>query len=81
MNIDQWWPKLDTTTQEWLIEHNGEPVSVEVLGAIMSANGISDDNARWLGEVEPGGVCLSDENVDWIAATANGELPAATGPG
>lgn len=60
MNTDQWWPTLDNTTQEWLIWHNGEPVPAEVLDAIMSATGIAGDNARWLGEVEPGGACLSD---------------------
>ena len=39
MNIDEWWPKLDPSAQEWLVANNGDAVSAEVLRQIAAAGG------------------------------------------
>lgn len=69
MEIFDWWPKLDPDAQRWLIAHNGEPVSTEVLDKIAAVGG----SAQRDGESESDGVFLSDEAIDWIEATANDE--------
>lgn len=71
MDIAQWWHRVDPQDQDWLIEHNGEPLPPPMLDAITAAG--ADD--RWLGTIEPGGICLTDDAVDWIEGTANGETP------
>jgi len=73
MNIGEWWSRLDSEAQEWLIAHNGEAVSAEVLGQITAAGGVVASDARWVGEIGPSGLFVSDEAADWIEATANGE--------
>jgi hypothetical protein len=73
MNIDEWWPKLDTATQDWLIAHNGDAVSADVLSRITAAGGVVTSDAWWVGQSGPDGFYLSDEATDWIEAVANGE--------
>ncbi len=73
MNIDEWWPRLDAASQEWLIANNGDALSAEVLSQIAAAGGVVTSDARWIGESGPSGFYLSDEATDWIEATANGE--------
>ena len=73
MEIIEWWPKLDSDAKAWLIAHNGEAVSPEVLGKIAGAGGSVTSSARWVGESGPDGLFLSDEAVDWIETTANDE--------
>jgi len=73
MNIDEWWSRLDSEAQEWLIVHNGEAVPDEVLSQITAAGGVVASDVRWVGESGPSGFFLSDEATDWIEATANGE--------
>ncbi|MDN3495811.1 hypothetical protein QL996_13300 [Planococcus sp. APC 4015] len=73
MQIIEWWPELDSETQGWLIAHNGEALSPEVLTKIVAAGGSLTSNAWWVGQGGPKGFYLSDEAVDWIEATANGE--------
>lgn len=73
MDINEWWPKLDSSAQEWLIANNGDAVSADVMSQIAAAGGLSTHDARWVRESGPSGVYLSDEATDWIEAIANGE--------
>jgi hypothetical protein len=73
MEIIEWWPKLDSETRAWLIAHNGEAVSPDVLSRIAEAGGSATSDAAWVGESGPDGFFLSDEAVDWIEAAANDE--------
>lgn len=73
MQIIEWWPKLDSDAQAWLVGHNGEAVSPQVLAKIIAAGGSVTSNAWWVGKGSPDGFYLSDEAVDWIEAEANGE--------
>ena len=73
MNIDEWWPKLESSAQERLIANNGDVVSADVLNQITAAGGVVTSDASWVGESGPSGFYLSDEATDWIEATANGE--------
>lgn len=69
MRIAEWWPRLDSDAQSWLIAHNGEPVAPDVMSKIVGVAG-----SVWeVGESGSDGVVLSDEAVDWIDATANDE--------
>lgn len=73
MQIIEWWPRLDSEARAWLIAHNGESVTPEVLVQIVAAGGSVTSDAWWVGETAPDGFFLSDEAVDWIEAEANGE--------
>ena len=73
MEIIEWWPKLDSDAKAWLIAHNGEAVSPDVLGKIVGAGGAVTSSAWWVGESGPDGFFLSDEAVDWIETAANDE--------
>ena len=80
MSIEQWWPKLEPATQQWLIEHNGEPVPAEIVVEVTAAGGFIASGRWWQGQVGPSGFFVSDEAVDWIEEIANGESPASAGP-
>ncbi|GAA3200155.1 hypothetical protein [Microbacterium terregens] len=73
MKTIEWWPLLDGDAQAWLIAHNGDAVSTEVLSKIVAAGGSLTSDAWWIGEAGTEGFYLSDEAVDWIEATANDE--------
>lgn len=73
MQIIEWWPELDSETQGWLVAHNGEALSPEVLTKIVAAGASPTSNAWWIGQGGQEDFYLSDEAVDWIEATANGE--------
>ena len=73
MNIDEWWPKLDPGTRDWLIAHNGEAVPEHILGHIEAAGGAVASDSWWIGQRGPDGFYLSDEATDWVEAIANGE--------
>jgi len=73
MRIEEWWPKLDPATQEWLIANNGDVVPTTVLGQIAEAGGDVTSDASSIGDNVPGGLLLSDAAVDWIEETANHE--------
>lgn len=60
--IEEWWPAVRRDSRNWLVENNGDDVTDEVAAAINAAGG----------SVTPGRP-LSDEEVDWIEATANDE--------
>ncbi|NQX13366.1 hypothetical protein HQQ80_17200 [Microbacteriaceae bacterium VKM Ac-2855] len=64
MSIEQWWPRLQPSTQEWLIANNGDVLPATILDEI----GRVQAEAR----TSPS---LSDAEIDWIEATANGEHP------
>jgi hypothetical protein len=73
MEMIEWWPKLDSDAQGWLVAHNGEAVAPDVVTKIEAAGGSVDSNAWWVGESGPDAFFLSDEAVDWIEAAANDE--------
>ena len=73
MRIEEWWPKLDPATQEWLIANNGDVVPTTVLGQIAEASGDVTSDASSIGDNGAGGFLLSDAAVDWIEKTANHE--------
>jgi hypothetical protein len=74
METIDWWPKLDSKAQAWLIAHNGEAISPEVLSKIVAAGGSMTSTAWWVGESGSDGVHLSEEAVDWIETAANEEF-------
>ncbi len=73
MDIDEWWPKLDTLTRDWLIAHNGEAVPAHILSQILAAGGAVTVDASWVGSSGPDGIYLSDDATDWVEAIANNE--------
>jgi hypothetical protein len=74
MEIFEWWPKLDSDAKAWLIAHNGEAVSPDVMDKIAAAGGSVILGGWWVGESGPNGFFLSDEAVDWIETIANEEF-------
>lgn len=75
MDIEQWWPMLEPSTREWLIENNGDAVPAEVVDEIASAGGPAASDAWWVGESGEPGFHLPDAATDWIEAVANDEAP------
>ena len=74
MRIEEWWPKLDPATQEWLMANNGDVVPTSILGQIAKAGGdVTSDASSSIDDNRPGGLLLSDAEVDWIEETANDE--------
>ena len=73
MEIFEWWARLDADAKAWLIAHNGEAVSPEVLSKIRAVGGSVTSSAWQVGESGPDGAFLSDEAVDWIETAANDE--------
>ncbi|XAS63747.1 hypothetical protein ACOM2C_10435 [Pseudarthrobacter sp. So.54] len=75
MSIEQWWPKLKPSTQDWLIENNGDAVPEEIIAEITRAGGSVAADSWWAGGSQPTGFYFSDEGVEWIEAAGNGEVP------
>jgi hypothetical protein len=73
MDMSQIWQGLATSTQTWLIEHNGEPVPDGILSEILTVTAGQKDPRWWAGNPQEGETQLTDEAVDWIDETANGE--------
>lgn len=71
MRIENWWPLLDPSTQQWLINNNGDVVPPAILAQITAVAGQPTAEASWGGDSAPEGFFLSDEAVDWIEETAN----------
>jgi hypothetical protein len=69
----EWWDTLDAASKDWLIQHNGEALSSDVLAKITAAGGDIASDAWWIGEEGPDGFYLSDEAVDWIEGVGNAE--------
>lgn len=73
MDISQIWPRLATSTQTWLVNHNGEPLPDDILDEILTVTDGRRDSRWWRGDSPQGETQLTDEAVDWIEETANGE--------
>lgn len=73
MRIEDWWPSLDSSTQQWLIDNNGDVVPPSILNQITAVAGEPAADASWVGDNLPEGFFLSDEAIDWIEKTANDE--------
>ena len=73
MDIEAWWPNLSEWAREWLIAHNGDVVTSDVVTEIAAAGGVVSSESSWVGKTGPGGLFLSDKATDWIEETANGE--------
>ena len=67
------WPHLAAPTQEWLVEHNGEPLPDDIVKEILTVTAGQRDPRWWAGDSLDGETQLTDEAVDWIDQTANGE--------
>ena len=75
MSIEEWWPKLQSQSREYLITNNGDVVPSDIVEEITAAGGVVTSNAWWLSQSGSDGIVLSDEAVDWIEEVANGETP------
>jgi hypothetical protein len=64
MDVAQWWPKLESSTQKWLVDNNGDTMPPHVIAEIAAAGGAEFPSGR-----------LSDADVDWVEAVANEETP------
>lgn len=73
MRIEEWWPRLDGSTQQWLIDNNGDVVSPDILDQITAVAGEPTADASWVGNNVPEEFSLSDEAIDWIEMMANDE--------
>lgn len=73
MDIERWWARLDPTTQQWLIAHNGEAIPGEVMTKILEVGGPVTSDAWWSHEDGPSGFYLPDDAVDWVETAANDE--------
>jgi hypothetical protein len=75
VKIHEWWPLVSEETRDWLIAHNGEPLTRPITFEIMSATDGATEPGWWAGE-SADGPHLTDAAVDWIETIANGEDPA-----
>lgn len=73
MDMSQIWPRLSTSTQTWLVDHNGEPLPDDILDEVLTVTAGQRDARWWAGDSQQGETQLTDEAVDWIDETANGE--------
>lgn len=75
MRIEEWWPRVDPSTRQWLIDNNGDVVPPTVLEKITAVAGVPTAGDSWVGDNDSEGLFLSDEAIDWIEETANDEVP------
>lgn len=73
MDIENWWPLLDSSTQKWLINNNGDVVPSSTLSQIIAQAGHPTADTSWVGSNVPEEFYLSDEATDWIEKIANDE--------
>jgi hypothetical protein len=73
MDVSEIWPRLSSSTQTWLIEHNGEPLPDDILDEILTVTSGQQDPRWWARDSGQGETQLSDAAVDWIEETANRE--------
>ena len=67
-------PLLDWTTQQWLINNNGDVVTPDALDQITAVAGEPTADTPWVGDAVPEGFSLLEEAIDWIEMTANDEV-------
>lgn len=77
MELEQWWDGVLQQTRDWLIAHNGEALTPEVVADISRAGGLVASDAWWMGERTADGIFLSAAATDWIEERANGEAGTA----
>ena len=65
---------MDPSTQQWLINNNGDVVPQNILDQITTVAGAPTADASWVGDNAREGFLLSDEAIDWIEETANDEV-------
>ncbi|WP_347110388.1 hypothetical protein AAHB33_06560 [Paenarthrobacter sp. S56] len=70
--IEEWWPKLTTTSQQWLIDNNGDAVRPDIVAEIAAAGGPAPGDPWWA-TGDANGFVFPDEAVDWVEETANQE--------
>lgn len=75
MSLETWWYAVRPDTRSWLVAHNGEPLTDEVVREIVRVDGEPDPRAWWVTHDEQGRLGLSDAGVDWVETVANGEAP------
>ena len=73
MSIEQWWGKLQPSTQEWLIGNNGDVVPPAVVAEIAGVGGPAGDDSWWASQDDTHGHYFPDDAIDWVEATANDE--------
>jgi hypothetical protein len=76
MSVDQWWPKLQSSTQQWLMDHNGDVIPYAILSEITEAGGPAAGDSWWGDSKEAEGLIFPDEAIDWVEEAANDENPA-----
>ena len=63
MNIEEWWPKLEPATRDWLVANNGDAIPADTVGELTKAGRSASTDQ------------LGDDEIDWIEAVANDEEP------
>ena len=76
MSIEQWWTKLQPSTQDWLIANNGDLVPADVVAEIAAVGGPASGDSWWAVRSGAPGHYFPDDATDWVEAAANGETPA-----
>lgn len=71
MDVPQILPHLSTSSRSWLMEHNGEPLTDDLVAEILSVTGGEQSAQWWNGPSVEGETQLTDEAVDWIETVAN----------
>ena len=66
MNIEEWWPKLEPATREWLVANNGDVIPADIIGTLTKAGRSSSTDQ------------FGDDEIDWIEAVANDEEPGSS---
>ena len=74
MNIESWWPLLNSSTRQWLIDNNGDVVPPGILNQITAVAGHPSAEASWVAVDDAERFLLSDQAVDWIEEAANAEV-------
>ena len=72
MDLDQWWTDVMPSTRDWLIAHNGEALSPEVVADISRSGGLIASDTWWMGERGPDGVHLSDASSGRVRLDGSG---------
>lgn len=73
MNIENWWPLLNSSTRQWLIDNNGDVVPPNILDQIEAVAGPLMPEAPWVAGNDAEEFLLSDQAIDWIEEAANAE--------
>ncbi|MFQ4150397.1 hypothetical protein AAGW05_17215 [Arthrobacter sp. LAPM80] len=73
MSIEDWWPALNASTHQCLINNNRDVVLSNILDQITAVAGPARADASWVRADDGEGFLLSDDASDWIEKTANDE--------